>query len=55
MREQVNPEAETGNWVEVIAEVNYKYSDIYGEEGPVLTAKAVKNAMPPEVDMVYFS
>ncbi|MBQ2626174.1 MAG: GTPase [Eubacterium sp.] len=49
------PKLKTGNWVEVIAEVNYKYSDVYGEEGPVLTAKAVKNAMPPEVDMVYFS
>ncbi|MBR2189119.1 MAG: GTPase [Eubacterium sp.] len=49
------PKLKTGNWVEVTAEVDYGYSKIYGEEGPILKAKAVKNAMPPEVDMVYFS
>ena len=49
------PKLKTGNWVDVIAEVDYQYADAYGEEGPVLKAKSIKNAMPPEVDLVYFN
>lgn len=44
-----------GNWIDLIADVDWQYMAAYGEEGPVLRAKSVKNTTPPEVDMVYFS
>lgn len=50
-----SPKLKTGNWVEVTADVDWKYAEPYGEEGPVLKAKAIKNAKQPEVEMVYFT
>ena len=50
-----SPKIKDGNWVDVTAEVAYKYHEAYREEGPVFVARAIKNAAAPEVDMVYFS
>jgi putative membrane protein len=50
-----SPKLKTGNWVEVTATVDYKYEEVYGEKGPVMIAKSIKNAKAPDVDMVYFS
>ena len=49
------PKLKTGNWVEVTADVDWKYEDAYGEEGPVLIARSIKAAQAPDVDMVYFT
>lgn len=50
-----SPKLKTGNWITVTAEVDYRFMEQYGEEGPVLLAKSIKNTQPPEIDMVYFN
>ena len=44
-----------GQWVEVTAQVDWKYMPQYEGEGPVLIAKDIKSAKKPEVDLVYFN
>ena len=44
-----------GSWVEVTATVDWKYLDVYHEEGPVLKAKAIRSAKAPESELVYFN
>ena len=41
-------------WVNLTAEVRIEYNKEYGEEGPVLYAKRVEAAEPPEEELVYF-
>ena len=41
-------------WVNLTAEVRIEYNKEYGEEGPVLYAKRVEAAAPPEEELVYF-
>ncbi|OUQ64400.1 GTPase [Eubacterium sp. An11] len=41
-------------WVNLTAEVRIEYNKEYGEEGPVLYAKRVEVAEPPEEELVYF-
>jgi len=49
------PKLKTGEWVEVTADVDWKYEDAYGEEGPVMIARSIRAAKAPDVDMVYFT
>ena len=42
-------------WLEITAEVHYEYSPEYQGEGPVLYAKHLKSAEPPQEDLVYFN
>ena len=44
-----------GQWVEVTAQVDWKYMPQYEGEGPVLIAKDIKSVQRPEVDLVYFN
>jgi putative membrane protein len=44
-----------GSWVEVTATVEYKYMQVYHEEGPVFRAKTIKSAQPPQSELVYFT
>ena len=44
-----------GQWVEVTAQVDWKYMPQYEGEGPVLIAKDIKSAKRPDVDLVYFN
>ena len=44
-----------GQWVEVTAQVDWKYMPQYEGEGTVLIAKDIKSAKKPEVDLVYFN
>ena len=44
-----------GQWVEVTAQVDWKYMPQYEGEGPVLIAKDIRSAKKPEVDLVYFN
>ena len=44
-----------GSWVEVTASVEYKYMQVYHDEGPVFHAKSIRSAQPPEVELVYFT
>ena len=44
-----------GQWVEVTAQVDWKYMPQYEGEGPVLIAKDIKSAKRPVVDLVYFN
>ena len=44
-----------GSWVEVTATVDWKYLDVYHEEGPVLKARAIRSAKAPESELVYFN
>ena len=41
-------------WITLTAEVKIEYNKEYGEEGPVLYAKRVEAAEPPEEELVYF-
>lgn len=41
-------------WVNLTAEVRIEYNKEYGEKGPVLYAKRVEAAEPPEEELVYF-
>ena len=49
------PKLPMGSWVEVTATVDWKYLDVYHEEGPVLKAKAIRSAKAPESELVYFN
>jgi putative membrane protein len=49
------PKLKTGQWVEVTADVDWKFEEAYGEEGPVFLARAVKSTKAPDVDLVYFT
>ena len=42
-------------WLEITAEVRYENVPEYGGEGPVLYAKHLKSAEPPQEDLVYFN
>ncbi len=41
-------------WVNLTAEVRIEYNKEYGDKGPVLYAKRVEAAEPPEEELVYF-
>ena len=41
-------------WVTLTAEVKVEYNKEYGETGPVLYAKRIEAAEPPEEELVYF-
>lgn len=42
-------------WLEITAEVRYEHVPEYGGDGPVLYAKHLKSADPPQEDLVYFN
>lgn len=50
-----SPELKMGDWVKVTAKIKYRNLKIYGGEGPVLYAREVEPADPPEHELVYFT
>ncbi len=44
-----------GSWVEITANVDWKFMDAYGEEGPVFIAKEIKSTDAPAQELVYFN
>lgn len=49
------PKLKMGSWVDLTADVGWKYEEAYGEEGPVLRARSIKNTTAPDPDIVYFT
>ena len=43
-----------GSWAEIVAEVRLEYTDIYGEEGPILYCNKVVASLPPEQEVATF-
>ena len=43
-----------GSWAEIVAEVRLEYTDIYGEEGPILYCSKVVASLPPEQEVATF-
>lgn len=41
-------------WVTVTARIRVEYHEIYGEVAPVLYAKRIESAKPPEKELIYF-
>ena len=41
-------------WVTLTAEVKVEYNEEYQDKGPVLYAKRIEAAEPPEEELVYF-
>jgi putative membrane protein len=41
-------------WITLTAEVKVEYNEEYKDKGPVLYAKRIEAAEPPEEELVYF-
>lgn len=50
-----SPSLPMGEWVEVTAEIQWKYMKVYKGKGPVFRALSVKPTTAPGQDLVYFS
>lgn len=45
----------TRDWVEITASIEMKYTPVYGQKGPVLTAISVKDGVKPEEEVATFN
>lgn len=43
-----------GSWAEIVAEVRLEFTEIYGEEGPILYCSKVVASLPPKQEVATF-